>query len=323
MYSGIIELLEPRLEDVLKTFNVQYNEFSGYYSCTCPIHNSDNPNSMVVYKEGYIGSWKCYTNHCEEEYGGNLLGLVRGLLNSSAERRYYFRDTIDWILKWLGNPKIDISQVPHLVLPKKFDENPHIALRSTIRSSHNTPSVVFLEKGFSLEVLRTFDVTDCWNSKKELYGRTVCPVYDNEGVWLIGAWGRLIEQKEYLPKWRPNTGFKGTTFYGFWEAKKSIEETGTVILVEGMCDVLRLHEAGFKNAVGLFGVNLTDGQLALLNKTGVSSVTILLDGDEAGQQGAERIIKKCSNYFNVKNIVLPKEKDPADFSIKEITNFLI
>ena len=318
--SGIKELLEPRLQDLLDSFGISYRDFSGYYSGTCPIHSSDNKNSLVIYKEGYIGSWKCFTNHCEEQYGGDILGLIWGLLDSTG-RRHQFRDVLDWVIKFLGKPDLTFEKtVGPLILPRQYEENKKLVLRSKIMNIEH--SQTFLKRGFSEGVLKKFDIHDCWNKSKELYGRTICPVYDESGQWLLGAWGRIIEDKSYLPKWKPNSGFKVNTFYGIWEAKKKIQETGKAILVEGMGDVLRLHEAGFTNALGLFGIILTDGQLKMLNRLGVSDIMILLDGDEAGIEGASRIKNKYGTYFNIVTKLLPEGKDPADFTIEEIRKIL-
>lgn len=69
---------------------------------------------------------------------------------------------------------------------------------------------------------------------------------------------------------------------------------GTIMLVEGIFDVLNLHDKGIDNAVCCFGVrNVTAEKLAILQMKGIDRIDIFLDNDEAGNKGAEEIIKLC------------------------------
>ena len=58
---------------------------------------------------------------------------------------------------------------------------------------------------------------------------------------------------------------------------------GDIILVEGIFDMLNLHDKGIQNAVCCFGTNnINEDKLAILSMQGVSRITIFFDGDEAG-----------------------------------------
>ena len=96
----------------------------------------------------------------------------------------------------------------------------------------------------------------------------------------------------------------------FWKVK-------FVILVEGQGDVWRMHEAGYKNCVGLFGADLSDDQLLLLEQTGALNLIILTDMDDAGQKAADKIIKKCGRRFNYLRPEIPT-KDVGDMTIDQI-----
>jgi len=69
---------------------------------------------------------------------------------------------------------------------------------------------------------------------------------------------------------------------------------GSVILVEGIFDVLNLHDKGLANAVCCFGVkNFNEQKLEILSIQGVTNIDIFLDNDEAGQKGAQTVKELC------------------------------
>ena len=67
-----------------------------------------------------------------------------------------------------------------------------------------------------------------------------------------------------------------------------------IILVEGIFDVLNLHDKGLTNAVCCFGVkNVTEEKLEVLSVQGIEGIDIFLDNDEAGQKSAQKIQELC------------------------------
>ena len=69
-------------------------------------------------------------------------------------------------------------------------------------------------------------------------------------------------------------------FYGLDIAKNYINKEKNVFLVEGQWDVVRMHQSGFKNVVGIGGTSLTDLQATII-KQYTSNIFVLLDGDSA------------------------------------------
>ena len=69
---------------------------------------------------------------------------------------------------------------------------------------------------------------------------------------------------------------------------------GRILLVEGIFDVLNLHDKGLTNAVCCFGVkNVTEEKLQVLSVAGIEGVDIFLDNDEAGQTGSAKVRELC------------------------------
>ena len=92
---------------------------------------------------------------------------------------------------------------------------------------------------------------------------------------------------------------------------------GKIVLVEGIFDMLNLHDKGLDNAVCCFGAkNFTKEKLNHLKISGAQGMDILFDADEAGQDAAEEI-KKMSEDFPVRTIRL-KSGDPAEFNEAQV-----
>jgi len=92
---------------------------------------------------------------------------------------------------------------------------------------------------------------------------------------------------------------------------------GRIILVEGIFDMLNLHDKGLDNAVCCFGVsNFNHEKLDLLKVSGVMGIDILFDGDKAGQTSAEKVQEVCKGFPN--RVISLKSGDPGELSKKQI-----
>ena len=105
-------------------------------------------------------------------------------------------------------------------------------------------------------------------------------------------------------------------------AAAAIRDADEAILVEGYLDVLALHEAGVKNAVGVLGVGVTPRQLETAARFSPSRrVVLALDADDAGAVATKRLVDDVlpglSDRAGVDAAVAPKwpggAKDAADF----------
>lgn len=88
MRNRLLEIVSENLEPLLQYLNLNVN-YNGYiYSGKC-FHNGDNPHSLYIYKYQDVYLWKCWTKHCEEEWGKNLVGLVRGSIECSVPKAIF------------------------------------------------------------------------------------------------------------------------------------------------------------------------------------------------------------------------------------------
>jgi len=96
---------------------------------------------------------------------------------------------------------------------------------------------------------------------------------------------------------------------------------GRVILVEGIFDMINLHDKGLTNTICIFGVNSFNSDKATnLSMQGISGVDIMLDGDDAGEKGS-REIKKVLDDLSIpsRTVRMPEGMDPGKLSQVEVT----
>jgi len=154
-------------------------------------------------------------------------------------------------------------------------------------------------------------------------GRIIFPIFDLNSQ-VIGFGGRIFK-KEQGAKYinTPNTLIydKSKVLYGLDKAKVEIRKKNFCILVEGYTDTILAHQAGFENTVSVSGTALTQYQLATLKRYS-DNLYLAFDMDIAGDFATKRGIDLAQESgFNIKVLILPKEKDPADIISQDPKEF--
>lgn len=135
-------------------------------------------------------------------------------------------------------------------------------------------------RGISASTFMKFEAFQ--HSNPEFIGRVVIPVRSitNKIVAFCGRHQGQVDPK-YL--FHPS-GVRLPLF----PIVKPIQ--GRILLVEGIMDMLNLHDKGLTNAVCAFGVNtVTVDKLNILKIQGISGIDIFFDNDDAGQSGASKL----------------------------------
>jgi DNA primase len=149
------------------------------------------------------------------------------------------------------------------------------------------------------------------STNQEHSGRIVFPIKDATGkvVCLVGR-STVGAEPRYL-----NTPAK---------AKMPMFPTvtpfhGSIVLVEGIFDMLTLFDAGIKNCMCCFGVKtITKEKLTLLKISGVHKVYIMFDNDDAGQNAISTIQELCDSVGMQTSIIKYPGKDPGGLSKAQI-----
>lgn len=174
------------------------------------------------------------------------------------------------------------------------------------------------EAGYYTEAKEIGIVSDGQNGK--VYDthrdRLIFPIYDHNAT-LISFAGRRINDTKKEPKYinSHNTDLynKSYTLYGLHLAKKTMRTERNAYLVEGYTDVITMQQAGIENTIATCGTALTTAQCKLIKRF-TSRITIMRDGDEAGQNAAMRDFQLLlKEGFEVNIIELADKQDPDDF----------
>ena len=103
------------------------------------------------------------------------------------------------------------------------------------------------------------------------------------------------------------------------------EPSRSIVLVEGVFDMLNLYDKGIKNAVCCFGTNTLQNsakqKLLPFKAQGVTNIYILFDGDEAGEKAAHQLKPTLEeDDFIVEIMKLPDGVDPGELDQSDVTS---
>jgi DNA primase len=144
--------------------------------------------------------------------------------------------------------------------------------------------------------------------------RLMFPIISPTGQ-VIGFGGRVLgdQQPKYLNSPESEIFHKGKVFYGLHETAKHIRVEDRVVVVEGYMDFLALYQAGLKPVVATLGTALTPDHARVIKRM-TKRVIVLFDGDEAGQEAAERSLPLLLQEGLIPQaLILPEGMDPDDF----------
>jgi len=162
------------------------------------------------------------------------------------------------------------------------------------------------ERGLSAELVAEFGLGYC--SRGSMAGRICIPLHNERGelVAYAGRWPGDEGFPEDEDRYKLPAKFqKARILYNLHR----VPETEHLVLVEGYWSVIRLHTLGVP-VVGLMGWSVSEEQVALLLGRGIKRVTLLLDGDETGFTGRERVLPALSSAFFVYSPLLSEGEKP-------------
>jgi hypothetical protein len=320
--EAIRRLAHTNMRMILRQMNFKGSDFGDRLVGCCPIPHkssgSPNDNNKAFSWDFSRQMWQCFSHRCHNIHGADVFALVR------AYRHCNFREAIDWILKVINRDLND----------KRMEDE---IMR------HLAPSNYLLNRGFSKEAIQEFRAGGEWH-KAGTYGegRAVVPIYDPLDGYLIAFTCRILDDSKieaWRPKWCHTLNFAeirkkstdrtdeerfyaSSVLFNLHRAKEHMGENKTIIITEGPLDVMRLWEAGIKNAVAILGTGFSKQHKTLLHKIGCQRIVCLLDSDDAGQKATSGVEKLCKGYFDYVAVKIPGNKDPGETDPTQLRMFL-
>lgn len=170
------------------------------------------------------------------------------------------------------------------------------------------------ERGASVEELREAGLIHVKETHQYdvFRGRVMYPIIDLFGNVLgFGARALGNEQPKYLNTADTPVFNKRFQIYGGNYLRK-LRHLQRVLLVEGYMDVIALSQYGVEGAVATLGTSLTPEQARLMKRF-APEIWIAYDGDEPGQQAAQRALDIFEQEdIPAKVLVFPQGMDPDE-----------
>jgi len=310
------------MEMILAHYNVRVRKVNQTYlrgKCPLPSHTSkESGDSFGVHAGKNV--WACQSDSCVKarrgRKGGNVLDFVALMENCSI--REAAAKLQDWFR--VASPATPTNDKNSgTVFPDGTGEgsktpDSNRPLEFTLKDV-NPEHEYFAKRGISREAASVFGA-GFFPGRGSMVGRVVIPIHDREGRLLAYA-GRSIDGSE--PKYKLPAGFhKSAELYNLHRAHESRGEC--VIVVEGFFDSMKVHQAGYPSVVALMGSAMSEKQEELL--AAFQKIILMLDGDEAGREGAKTIAERLIHRIFVRVVDLADGKQPDQLSAEEIRSLL-
>ena len=153
------------------------------------------------------------------------------------------------------------------------------------------------------------------------HGRVIFPWFSISGK-IVGFGGRVLDSRtkgvnqKYINSAESDIYHKAKELFGLFQAKKAISKEHNVFMVEGYTDVISMHQCGIENVVANSGTALSEDQISILHRF-TNNITLLYDGDAAGQKAALRGTDMLlARGMRIKILLLPDNDDPDSFARK-------
>jgi 5S rRNA maturation endonuclease (ribonuclease M5) len=321
-------MLSSCLNDLFKELNIKIEDYyitDEQIRGTCPCHDSNNFTAWTYYFNKNI--WFCWTRGCHQKKGSDLIGLIACINDTNVGQACW------WAKDFLKKRKITEKSVA-IKLKQNVLQNgshsdywrEHILQKSfpnNILSKLQDARPFLRMRGLDPNLAQRFNLG--YANKGDMRNRIVFPVKNIDGK-IVGFTGRTIldQTKFKVPKWvhLPKKRFHtNINLFNIDKAKRYVRQTNSIILVEGPIDILKLEMAGYKNAVAVFGLNITSGQLELIQKCGAIHILLAFDPDRIDSREVRNTICKLQEKdFDVEILRWQGEEDIGAMEINKLND---
>lgn len=327
---------------------VSLKKYGAYYKGRCPFHQEKtasftvSPHKEIFYcfgchAKGDVISFTAQLERCSQKEAALILAerhkitLPSEYISHDGDKKNYdekarFHGLLsivtDWCMTQMSRHDPSRKYLIDRGLSPETITLGHVGYFPSGQKALNDLAATCSKQGYLSQEL--YSVGIIARSPKGPYSpfedRIMFPIADFAGR-IVGFGGRTWRPQDQRPKYynsRESTFFtKGNYLFGLDLART--HATNSIILVEGYLDCLALWQAGYRNTVATLGTACTAEHLALVARY-VPMITIMYDGDAAGQAAMLRLTELCWNVnLDVTVVTLPSGEDPASLVAQQKT----
>jgi DNA primase len=271
--------------------------------------NPNKPSEVVV---------RCFSGMHEDKNPSLSFNLEKGVFNCFS---CGFKGNTQQFFSGLG-----ITETPTLnskigVKINKLKKKLEIIRDGTeVRMPEPIINITHSFKGISAKTLKDFSA---FFTDSNGFSEYVCiPIYQHKKLRFVEGRYKVLNSTSEMPKYlrKPN----GVSVSNILFPLDKITDFSHIILVEGLFDVLKLHDLGYTNSLCIFGTqNFGTEKAKLLDEYGCRKVTVLMDGDTAGKNAASKIAKLLdTRNIEVDVVTLSDGLDPGSFNAETAEIYL-
>ena len=262
------------ISDILSEIGCHHIQDRGEYY-TCGNRDGDNPRAIVVYKNEYIGCTNYTRQITKNGRAADIFDLVAYTEDCSFAEAMKFVCNVAGIDYYGEKEDLPeslqiIKMLQSMSIGEDGDDDAPVKPISERVLSYYLPygNKMFEDDGISLDVQQEFEVGFDPQS-----GYVTIPIRDSVGT-LCGCKGRYYgvpdechTKYQYIEKCN-----KSKILYGYWQNRKYIKNSKSIIIVESEKAVQQLATIGVRNVVSTGGKTISKYQVELITRTGCAPV---------------------------------------------------
>lgn len=287
-----------------------------HFVIKCPDHHlrtGREPSDPKCYIDKATGETHCKT----EPFGSNLVFIMRRLLKCKT-----YTEAYQFIV---GSDAVDQAGITWQALQRKLaklneepfeiegegglEKDEFQTIRFELQDRHMEQSGYdfFMYPPGKKPTLINKETVDFFKVFQWRYGgyydsRVIVPSFSKNiltgyaAIDIIGkdAWVKnnpAFTEKAYKKVLYPKGMKTSQSLFNYDSCENGAE---VIYLVEGVRDVMKLWQLGFKNVVALGGTSVSTQQIVLLSEKYPSKLIVIMDGDNAGYSAARKIADKIN-----------------------------
>ena len=298
---------------VLDHYGIEYQEKGNELVALCPFHEDSSPSFRANEEKKAFNCFGCKAS-------GNIIEFV--VRKEDVRLKKAATLIAEWCDIDIGDGHGSRSDASERTEQQKREgtaspEDKNDSDASEGDTAHTNEPLAFtlklnpehpylIERGIDQTVASTFGLGYC--NKGVMRGRIGIPIHDVSGdlVAYCGRWPSNDGIPDGEGKYKLPANFhKHLVLYNLLR----VSGADWIILVEGFFSVFRLHQLGYPS-VALLGSVLSNEQETLLANTGLTRITVLLDGDKAGREASVEIAGRLARHCFVRIAELPDGEQP-------------